>query len=55
MRDVREKALTDAKRAGYDIEAVPVAGAHADRCTTEGHIKQGEVPVAAVHLKLPPA
>ncbi|AZG14764.1 hypothetical protein [Cupriavidus pauculus] len=40
MKDVREKALTDAKRAGHDIEAVQVARAHADRCTTVEHVKQ---------------
>lgn len=53
VKDIRAKALTDAKKAGYDIEALQVAGAHTDRSTTEGYIKQREVPVSTVHLALP--
>lgn len=53
VKDIRAKALTDAKKAGYDIEALQVAGAHADRSTTEGYIKQREVPVSQVRLSLP--
>jgi len=37
VKDIRAKALTDAKKAGYDIEALQVAGAHTDRATTEGY------------------
>lgn len=55
MKDIRAKALTDAKRAGYDIEALQVAGAHADRATTEGYIKQRDVPLSTVKLTLPAA
>lgn len=46
VKDARAKALTDAKKAGYDIKALQVAGVHADRSTTEGYIKQREVPVS---------
>ncbi len=55
VKDIRAKALTDAKKAGYDIEALQVAGAHTDRATTEGYIKQREVPVSTVRLQLPAA
>ncbi len=54
VKDIRATALTDAKRAG-DIEALQVAGAHADRSTTEGYIKQRDVPLSIVKLKLPAA
>ncbi len=50
---LRGKALTDAKRAGYNIDALQVAGAHTDRSTTEGYIKSREVPVSTVILHLP--
>lgn len=53
IKDIRAKALTDAKRAGYDIDALQVAGAHTDRSTTEGYIKSREVPVSTVRLALP--
>jgi hypothetical protein len=55
VKDIRAKALMDAKRAGYDIEALQVAGAHADRSTTEVYLKQREVPLPIVRLKLPAA
>lgn len=55
VKDIRAKALTDAKKAGYDIDALQVAGAHADRATTEGYIKQRDVPVSKVRLHLPAA
>lgn len=55
VKDIRAKALTDAKKAGYDIDALQVAGAHADRATTEGYIKQRDVPVSTVRLQLPAA
>lgn len=55
VKDIRAKAMTDAKRAGYDIEALQIAGAHADRATTEGYIKQREVPLSTVRLQLPAA
>jgi hypothetical protein len=53
--DIRAKALTDAKRASYDIEALQVTGPHADRSTTEGCIKQRDVPLSIVKLTMPAA
>ncbi|MEM5424719.1 tyrosine-type recombinase/integrase [Paraburkholderia ferrariae] len=53
IKDIRAKAMTDAKRAGYDIDALQVAGAHTDRATTEIYIKSREVPVSKVLLHLP--
>ncbi len=47
------KAMTDARRAGYDLDALQVAGTHTDRSTTEDYIKQREVPVSIVRLNLP--
>jgi len=55
VKDIRAKALTDAKKAGYNIEALQVTGAHTDRSTTEGYIKQREIPVSTVRLQLPAA
>lgn len=53
IKDIRPKALTDAKKAGYNIDALQVAGAHADRSTTVGYIKSREVPISTVRLSLP--
>jgi integrase len=53
IKDIRAKAMTDAKNAGYDIDALQVAGAHADRATTQDYIKQRDVPVSSVRLSLP--
>ena len=55
IKDIRAQALTDAKRAGYDIDELQVAGAHADRATTEDYIKQRDVPISNVRLTLPAA
>jgi integrase len=53
IKDIRAKAMTDAKRAGYDLDALQVAGAHTDRSTTQGYIKSREVPLSTVVLHLP--
>jgi integrase len=53
IKDIRAKALTDAKKAGYDIDALQAAAAHTDRSTTAGYIKQREVPVSTIRLALP--
>jgi len=53
INDIRAKAMTDAKRAGYDLDALQVAGAHTDRSTTQGYIKSSKVPVSTVVLHLP--
>jgi len=55
VKNIRAKALTDAKKAGCHIDELQVAGAHADRSTTEDYIKQRVVPVSAVRLRLPAA
>ncbi|WP_322055679.1 tyrosine-type recombinase/integrase [Burkholderia cenocepacia] len=53
IKDIRAKAMTDAKRAGYAIEELRVAGAHTDTSTTETYIKSREVPRSNVVLHLP--
>ncbi|MGF6738462.1 tyrosine-type recombinase/integrase [Paraburkholderia atlantica] len=53
VKMIRAKALTDAARAGYDIEALKEAAAHTDTKTTEIYLKQREVPVADVRLAVP--
>jgi hypothetical protein len=55
VKDIRAKAMTDAKALGYDIEALQVAGAHAARETTEIYIKSRQVPTSNVRLALPAA
>lgn len=55
VKDIRAKALTDAERAGYSIEQLQVAAAHADSKTTEIYVKARAVPVSEVRLKLPKA
>ncbi|HGL5074131.1 TPA: tyrosine-type recombinase/integrase [Burkholderia multivorans] len=55
VKDIRAKAITDAKRAGYDIEALQIAAAHSDRATTEGYIKSRDVPVSTIRMALPAA
>lgn len=55
VKDIRAKALTDAERAGYSIEQLQVAAAHADPRTTEIYVKARSVPVSEVRLKLPKA
>lgn len=53
VKDIRAKALTDAKRAGYTLDDLQVAGAHTDRATTAGYIKSRETPQSIVRLSLP--
>lgn len=45
--------MTGAKKAAYAIEALQVAGAHTDRSTTEGYIKQRDVPLSILRLHMP--
>ncbi len=54
LKDIRAKALTDAKRLGYSIEQLRVGAAHTDTQTTHHYIKQREIPVSDVCLDLPP-
>jgi integrase len=53
VKAIRAKALTDAERAGYDIAALQIAAAHSDSKTTQIYLKQREVPVADVRLRIP--
>lgn len=53
VKDIRAKALTDAKKLGYHIDELQVAGAHTDAATTREYIKSREVPVSNVRLALP--
>jgi len=53
IKDIRGKSLTDAKRAGYDIDALMIAAAHMDKSTTEIYFKERNVPVSNVRLALP--
>jgi len=53
VKDIRAKALTDAKKAGYDIEQIMVAAAHSNAKTTEVYIKDRETPVSGVRLTVP--
>lgn len=55
VKMIRAKSLTDAARAGYNIEALKEAAAHTDTKTTEIYLKQREVPVADVRLHIPSA
>lgn len=53
IKDLRPKALTDAERAGYTIEELKTAAAHASVTTTEGYVKTYREPVSKVRLSLP--
>lgn len=53
LKDLRAKALTDAKKAGYQIEQLRIAAAHSDTNMTNEYIKRRETPVSEVILNLP--
>lgn len=53
IKDIRAKALTDAKRAGYDVNAIKDAAAHAKIATTEIYFKQRDIPLSEIHLSIP--
>lgn len=53
IKDIRAKALTDAKRAGYETDALMVAAAHSNKSTTEIYFKERSVPLSNVRLALP--
>jgi len=54
LKDLRAKALTDAKKAGYTMEQLSVAAAHTDAGMTETYIKRREVASSEVLMALPP-
>lgn len=53
IKDIRSKALTDARQAGYDLKAIMEAAAHTKQSTTEGYFKQKAIPVSEIRLTLP--
>lgn len=53
LKQLRAKALTDAKKAGYSIEQLMVGAAHGDKSTTDGYIKRRETPISEVLMALP--
>jgi site-specific recombinase XerD len=53
LKDIRAKALTDAKAAGYEKKQLMIAAAHTDEETTDGYIRLRERPVSEVMLSLP--
>lgn len=53
LKDIRPMAITRAKKLGHDMKNLAVAAAHSDEKTTEGYIREQEVPVSTVTLPLP--
>lgn len=53
IKDIRAKALTDAMRAGYNIDAIKDAAAHAKISTTETYFKQRDIPLSEIRLSIP--
>lgn len=53
MRDLRPKALSDAKRAGLSLQQLADAAGHASVTTTEGYLRGFEVREANLGLALP--
>lgn len=52
-RDIRAKALTDAKKAGYSMQELQIGAGHANASTTQIYMKQGVTSESAVELGLP--
>lgn len=52
-RDIRAKAITDARRAGYSLDDLKIAAAHTDARMTGAYVKQAVAPASPVRLKLP--
>ena len=52
LKDIRAKAATDAKKAGYSMEELQVALAQTDQNTTKGYVRTRETPVSRVELHL---
>ncbi|MCE4544638.1 MULTISPECIES: tyrosine-type recombinase/integrase [unclassified Caballeronia] len=53
IKDIRAKAMTDAKAQGYEMDALMVAAAHSDIATTKVYMKDRKTPLSNIHLKLP--
>lgn len=55
VKDILAKAMTDAEKAGYSKEELRIARAHTSVETTEIYLKDKQVPVSSVRIKLPAA
>lgn len=53
IKDIRAKAMTDAKAQGYDMDALMIAAAHTDIATTKVYMKDRKTPLSNIHLRLP--
>lgn len=53
LKDLRAKAITDAKKAGYNIKQISTGAAHSDTAMTEQYIKRRETPISEVLMTLP--
>lgn len=53
LKDIRAKALTDAKKAGFSIQQIQTGAVHTDEKQTGQYIKRRQVPVSEVVLTLP--
>lgn len=53
FHDLRAKAQTDARRAGYTMQAIQEGAAHADLRTTEGYIKRREIAESSIEMAMP--
>ena len=55
LKDIRAKALTDAKKAGFSLQQIQTGAVHTDEKQTSQYIKRREVPVSEVVLTMPKA
>lgn len=53
FHDLRAKAQTDARKAGYTMKAIQEGATHADEKTTEGYIKRREVAESKIEMAMP--
>lgn len=54
LKDLRSKAATDAKKAGYRKDQIQIGLAHTNEGTTDGYIKMRDTPKSELQLSLPP-
>jgi integrase len=54
LKDLRAKAASDARRAGFSKEQIRVGLAHTDQAMTETYLRGQDAPVSEVVLELPP-
>lgn len=53
LKDIRPMAATEAKRQGYNNAQIQIGLVHSKQDTTEGYIRDRDVPISDVVLKLP--